>query len=151
MTGARKTEAARWFHQAGYGLKAARWNIEGGFYDTACFLAQQAGEKALKSLLYYLGSRKTALLTHSLVEMIQEAGKKVVVLKGALEKARELDLHYIPSRYPNSLPSGCPHQFYGQETAEKAAGAADRILALVTDHYRTAGETDILTDPDETK
>ena len=40
MSGKRKTEARRWFQQAYYDLKATRWNIEGGFYDTACFLAQ---------------------------------------------------------------------------------------------------------------
>ena len=53
----RKAEARRWLQQALYDLKAARWNIQGGFHDTACFLAQQAGEKALKSLLYYVGSK----------------------------------------------------------------------------------------------
>ena len=59
MTGKRKTEAKRWFQQAYYDLKATRWNIQGGFYDTACFLAQQAGEKALKSFLYFQGARRT--------------------------------------------------------------------------------------------
>ncbi len=81
-------------------------------YTTACFLAQQASEKALKSLLYYLGARRAALLTHSLVEMVQEGSKKVSSLLALLENAQELDLHYIPSRYPNGLPSGYPHQFY---------------------------------------
>jgi HEPN domain-containing protein len=70
MTGKRKTEARRWFQQALYDLKATRWNIEGKFYDTACFIAQQAGEKALKSILYFLGSRRKALMTHSTVEMV---------------------------------------------------------------------------------
>lgn len=77
MAGKRKIEAKRWFQQASSDLKASRWNAEGGFYDTACFLAQQAGEKALKSLLYYLGARRAALLTHSLFEMTQEAAKSV--------------------------------------------------------------------------
>lgn len=77
MAGKRKSEAKRWFQQASYNLKAVRWNIEGGFYDTACFLAQQAGEKVLKSILYYQGARRTALLTHSLLEMTQEAVKKL--------------------------------------------------------------------------
>ncbi|MBI3301728.1 MAG: HEPN domain-containing protein [Deltaproteobacteria bacterium] len=149
MTSKRKTEATRWFHQARYDLKASRCNIQGGFHDTACFLAQQAGEKALKSLLYYLGARRAALFTHSLVEMIQEGGKKVDTLPGLLEDARELDLHYIPSRYPNGLPSGYPHQFYGKETAEKAARAADKILTVVTGYYQAAGEVDILSEPDE--
>lgn len=60
MPGRRKDEAHRWFQQASYDLKAVEWNLQGGFYDTACFLAQQAAEKALKSLLYYLGARRTA-------------------------------------------------------------------------------------------
>jgi len=48
----RRTEAARWYRQASFDLKAARWNREGGFHDTACFLAQQAAGKALESLFY---------------------------------------------------------------------------------------------------
>ncbi|MGH7772533.1 MAG: hypothetical protein ACREQA_09905 [Candidatus Binatia bacterium] len=44
---------------------------------------------------------------------------------------------------------GYPHQFYGKETAEKAVGSADRIFISVTDHYRTSGETDILSEVEE--
>ncbi len=83
--------------------------------------------------------------------MTQEAGKKVKALKSVLEEARELDLHYIPSRYPNGLPSGYPHQFYGRETSEKAVAAADKIVTLIIDQYRSAGETDILSHEDEDK
>lgn len=144
MAGQRKAEAARWFKQAASDLKAARWNAKGEFYDTACFLAQQAGEKALKSLLYYLGARRAALLTHSLFEMTQEAMKKLDELEVLLDSARELDLHYIPSRYPNGLPSGYPHQFYGSETAESSIEAAARIFRAVETHYRNQGESDIL-------
>lgn len=143
MSGKRRTEAGRWFRQASYDLQAVRWNIQGGFYNTACFLAQQAGEKALKSLLYYLGARRTALLTHSLVEMVREVGKRPGT-PDLLEQARELDLHYIASRYPNGLPDGYPHQFYGQEMAERALGAAERILAAVARYYQEQGEKEIL-------
>lgn len=144
MAGKRKIEAKRWFQQASSDLKASRWNVEGGFYDTACFLAQQAGEKALKSLLYYLGASRAALLTHSLFEMTQEAAKKVEGLPTLLDVARELDLHYIPSRYPNGLPSGYPHQFYGKKTADSAIQAATKIFSTVETHYKTAGESEIL-------
>ena len=68
MSSRRKAEATRWWQQAGHDLRAVRWNIQGGFYATACFLAQQASEKALKSLLYYLGARRAALLTHAQVQ-----------------------------------------------------------------------------------
>jgi HEPN domain-containing protein len=40
MPGVRKAEARRWFQQAAYDLEAARWNVKGAFYDTACFLTQ---------------------------------------------------------------------------------------------------------------
>lgn len=148
MSGKRKAEATRWLRQAQYDVRAARWNIEGGFHDTACFLAQQAGEKALKSLLYYVGARRTALLSHSLVEMLGEAGARNEPLRRLLPDARELDLHYIPSRYPNGLPSGYPHAFYGREMAQRATEAADRILAAVVDHYRAAGETELAAGPE---
>jgi HEPN domain-containing protein len=170
----RRAEATRWFRQAD--LKAARWNREGGFHDTACFLAQQAAEKALKSLLYYLGARRTALLTHSLVEMTQElAGRRdapapappgtsppgpaaesrepaarsadasqprdTALIAALADDARSLDLHYVPSRYPNGLPGGYPHEFYGPELSGRAIEAADRIVQAVASWYRDAGET----------
>ncbi len=147
MTTKRNVEAHRWFQQAFYDLKATRWNIRGGFYDTACFLAQQAGEKALKSLLYYQGARRTALLTHSLVEMVREAGKKTSPVKDLLDQARELDLHYIPSRYPDGIPSGYPHQFYSKKVAEQALAAAEKIFSTVQVYF--AREKKILQDQEE--
>lgn len=148
MTGKRKTEARRWFQQALYDLKATRWNIEGEFYDTACFIAQQAGEKALKSILYFLGSRRKALMTHSTVEMVREAGLKINSMRDLLDDARELDLHYIPSRYPNGIPSGYPHQFYGKKNADQALVAAEKVFNSVKDYYLLEGHKDII-EPDE--
>ena len=144
MTGKRKSEARRWFQQAFYDLKAARWNIQGGFYDTACFLAQQAGEKALKSVLYYQGARRTALLTHSLVEMVREGEKKIKTMAELLDQGRELDLHYIPSRYPNGIPSGFPHQFYGKKVAQEAVMAAEKIFSFIRSFYQAQREKEIL-------
>jgi HEPN domain-containing protein len=151
MASRRKSEAQRWFQQAFYDLKAARWNIEGAFFDTASFLAQQAGEKALKSFLYYLGTRRTALLTHSLVEMVREIGAQSPPIAVLLEEARLLDLHYVPARYPNGLPSGYPHKFYGKQTAENAVRAAETIIEAVTEYYRRQGEKEILIDEDFTE
>jgi len=144
MTGKRKAEARRWFQQAYYDLKAAHWNIEGEFYDTACFLAQQAAEKALKSILYFTGSRRKALMTHSTVEMVREAGKKLHSLNELIYEARELDLHYIPSRYPNGIPSGYPHQFYGRKNADQALAAAEKIFNAIKDYYLSGEHDDII-------
>ena len=48
-----------------------------------------------------------------------------------LRYARELDRHYIPSRYPNAHPSGTPHEAYDEETSERALNAAERVIAFV--------------------
>lgn len=145
----RKTEARRWFLQARHDLQAARYNLDGGFFDITCFLCQQSAEKALKSLLYLLGKRRSALLTHSIVEMVRVVAKEITPV-GALETAAlELDLHYVPSRYPNGLPSGYPHLFYGRETAERALQHAEQLLGAVASHYRDHGETAILAEEGE--
>jgi HEPN domain-containing protein len=132
-------EARRWWLQAQHDLRAAAWNVEGGFYDTACFLTQQAAEKALKSLHYHLGSARRVLLTHSVVTLLQRASRGVPELAHCLEGGRELDLHYVPSRYPNGLPSGYPHEFYAQETAQRAIAASQRIVAAIEAYYRGQG------------
>jgi len=128
-------EAERWFLQARYDLKAALWNRDGGFYDTACFLSQQSAEKAFKSLLYYQGHRRK-LLSHSVVELVKHAKDSIPTIDLLLEAARKLDIHYMPSRYPNGLPSGYPHQFYSKETSEEAIKNAKMLLEAVDAFYR---------------
>ena len=44
---------------------------------------------------------------------------------------RELDRHYIGSRYPNFYPSGAPYKYYTRETAEKCLNYAASILKEV--------------------
>jgi HEPN domain-containing protein len=145
MTGKRREEATRWFQQALYDLKAALWNLEGGFYNTTCFLAQQCGEKALKALLYREGARRKAIFTHSLVEMLRELqARSLPEIDSLLEEGRLLDLHYIPSRYPNGLPSGYPYQFYGKKTAEQAIAAAEKVFNTVQEYFRSQGEIEII-------
>ncbi len=97
----RQEEARRWMLQAKFDLKAAEWNLEGGFFNTVCFLAQQSAEKALKSALYYSGASRTKLMTHSTVQLLAETGAFIQSAEGLMDDARELDLHYIPARYPN--------------------------------------------------
>jgi HEPN domain-containing protein len=144
MLEGRKLEARRWFQQARHDLRAVAWNIEGGFHDTASFLAQQSTEKAMKSLLYDLGLRRAALLTHSLLVMLTDVSKKLDKFEDLTGEARELDLHYIPSRDPNGLPGGLPCQFYDRETAQRAQEAAEKIISRVENYYMELREREIL-------
>jgi len=121
--------------QAKFDLKAVEWNLQGGFYNTACFLAQQSAEKALKSTLYYCGASRTKLMTHSTVQLLSEARHCIQSPESLMDDARELDLHYIPARYPNGLPGGYPHSFYGEKTARTALQCAERILEAVLGYY----------------
>jgi HEPN domain-containing protein len=132
----RREEAKRWMLQAKFDLKAAAWNLEGGFFNTVCFLAQQSAEKALKSALYYCGASRTKLMTHSTVQLLTEASAFIQFSEQFLDDARELDLHYIPARYPNGLPGGYPHSFYGKNTATEALRCAESILEVVSEYYR---------------
>jgi len=135
----RLKEAANWFKQAEYDFKAAKWNLNGGFYNTVCFLSQQAAEKALKALIYFSGISRQKLLTHSVFNLLKRTCEIIPELNEYFEEARELDLHYIPSRYPNGLVSGFPHQFYGEKTARDALEAGKKILEIVKNYFIQKG------------
>ncbi|RLI36564.1 hypothetical protein DRO60_05580 [Candidatus Bathyarchaeota archaeon] len=48
-----------------------------------------------------------------------------------VEKAKELDRHYIPTRYPNLHPEGAPMDYYTRADAERAvryAGGDTEVL-----------------------
>jgi len=121
-------EARRWFAQALRDLKAARDSIEDGNYEWSCFQAQQAAEKALKALLYAYGRSAWG---HSLVELLNYLRSVVEVGEELYVVARELDRHYIPSRYPNAFESGYPGMYYDRPTAERAIRCAEVVLEWV--------------------
>lgn len=83
-------------------------------------------------------------MTHSLVEMLQEATKQVPALADLLDEARKLDLHYIPARYPNGLPSGYPHEFYSKRMAGETLDAAEKVWRSIEGYYKDRGEENIL-------
>jgi len=84
-------------------------------------------------------------LTHSLWEMVREGSQKVPELNVVAKSARELDLHYIPSRHPNGLPDGYPHVFYDREMAEHALQASEKIVSVVREFFKTQGAEEIIT------
>ncbi|MEJ2033878.1 MAG: HEPN domain-containing protein [Deltaproteobacteria bacterium] len=80
----------------------ARHSFEGRFFAQTCFIAQQAGEKALKAICLYKGY--DIIRTHSLFQIVKTLGEN-----DRLEKlAKELDLYYVTSRYPDAFPAGAP-------------------------------------------
>ncbi len=57
-----------------------------------------------------------------------------------LSYARELDRHYIPSRYPNAYPDGTPHEAYGEEAASRALRAAEALVEFARRLLKCEGE-----------
>lgn len=123
-----RAEALRWVGQAADDLRFARVGLEEGFYAQACFLSQQAGEKALKGLRYLRGERR--VLGHSLVALVDSLADDLGDTTALRSLAIELDLHYVPARYPNGLPELAPFQAYGREQARRAIETAQGFVEL---------------------
>jgi len=103
-------EAERWFREANWDIETAKILHERGRYNASSFYAHQAGEKAVKALLYFVNESPWG---HSIREMLERFFESVGERdEKLLTHARELDRHYIPSRYPDAHPSGTPHEAY---------------------------------------
>lgn len=122
-------EGLRWLEQAEADSKTARDCLEDANYYASAFFSQQAAEKAAKGFLYSRGFR--ALITHSVVDLIEEASKFQKSFQELIDLGKELDRHYIGSRYPNFYPSGAPHRYYTREMSQTCLNYAMLILAEV--------------------
>ena len=119
--------ARTWFDQACADLAAAEDSAATGHHEWACFQAQQAGEKALKAVLYARG--RTSIVTHSLRRLLRESAGIDTGFADLDEDARLLDQHYIPTRYPNGLDSEMtPSAYYDEKDAERCLRSARLIL-----------------------
>lgn len=122
-------EGRRWLEQAMEDLKWAEdLALRGGYY-LACFLAQQAAEKALKGYLYARGEE--IVLGHSVERLCHAA---VVHDRDFSEKCGTwaiLDSYYIPTRYPNNLPDSIPARVYTEKAAQEAVKLAREVVEFI--------------------
>jgi len=126
-----RRESERWLDEALWDLETARILHKNARYNAACFYAQQAAEKAMKALLYSLNEAAWGHSVRILIERyIEKTGDRDA--EALLSDARELDRHYIPSRYPNAHPSGTAHEAYDQKTSENAIKSSERIVELAS-------------------
>ena len=122
-----ENEAKRWFFQAENDFSFVKWvRKEGSFFDKGCFIAQQAGEKALKACLYACGERR--IIGHSLFELTQALCAKDGCFHALINQAKRLDRFYIPTRYPNGLPGGCPFQVFTAEDISEACEDVKEVM-----------------------
>lgn len=124
-------EAGRWFHQAQRDLDDANFAREGKRYNLACFLSQQAAEKALKAFLYFQGVEQ--VWGHSVIELCNDASDFAPDFIALKPFGASLDKYYIPTRYPDGLPGGIPADAYLEEDANSAINKSTAIIKLVAE------------------
>jgi HEPN domain-containing protein len=123
------SEAERWLAQARRDLDDARYAAAGERWNLACFLAQQAAEKALEAHLFARGAE--TVWGHSVAELCQEAGRHDPALAELGREVAALDQYYIPTRYPNGLPGGIPADAYGRADGDRALALCARVIEAV--------------------
>ena len=122
-----------WLKQAERDLEFARENIDDGYFEWISFIAQQAAEKAVKSLFYKLNMEPWG---HSISRLLEEVKEKVDVPDDIIECSKYLDKLYIPTRYPNGFSEGYPGKYYTEDEARKAIDYAEKIIVFVKKFVR---------------
>lgn len=118
--------SADWMDQARGDLAHARQDLDTGFYDWACFSAQQGAEKAVKAVFQKRGAEAWG---HSVADLLDALSEIHTLPDELIERALALDKAYIPSRYPDAHPSGSPRRRY---TKREASALIDDATAIIT-------------------
>ncbi len=120
------SEAKIWLSYAKSDLDAAYALLDSGdfFPRQICFLAQQAGEKALKAILVFLDMKfpKTHDLDH-IRELLPEGWE----VKEKFPELYELSVWAVESRYPGHTPDVVEHE--ARETLLLAEMVFDAVKA----------------------
>lgn len=123
--------ATDWLTQGRRDLELARHAATGGFYEWACFAAQQGAEKGVKAVVAALGGEARG---HAIVAIATSLTDKAGLSPELLDAARRLDRHYIPTRYPNGFDRGTPRDYFTAADATQAITDADAILGFCARH-----------------
>lgn len=120
-----------WFRQAEADFRHASHAREDGDFEWACFAAHQAAEKAVKSVYE---AHHLEGWGHTISTLLGNLPEPMKVPEETIVKAKALDKHYIPTRYPNGFESGAPTDFYTAEDADQAITHARAILDFCRRH-----------------
>lgn len=120
-------EALRWLTTAREDLAAATALEDREMYSHCCFLAQQAAEKAMKSVWIEVDEDPWG---HSIQKLIRELPSTCSTgrFDELVHAASTLDRYYIPARYPNGLPDLTPGTTFDVEDAMVALKSAIAII-----------------------
>jgi HEPN domain-containing protein len=76
----------------------------------------------------HYGRGARVVLGHNVRALIESLHPGVAELAALLDDARDLDVFYVATRYPNGLESGTPAEAFGSQQSARALAAAESIL-----------------------
>ena len=129
-----EAEAIRWYMQGAKDAKTAEKNARAGDFEVSCFLFQQAAEKILKGYLYMKGER--TLTSHSVLKLAQRCAAFDPKFQTLNDPCVQLDVLYLPTRYPFALPGGAPYEFFTLAHAQKALDAYQALYRVVYENFK---------------
>ncbi len=123
-------EFERWLASAISTLKSAMSDKSAGFYNWACFKAQQSAEYAVKAFLKGIGSDSFG---HSVSLLLKKAdfNKKLINI------AKTVDKYYIPTRYTDAWAEGSPEDYYTIDNANEAIECSESIIKEIEDRWKS--------------
>ena len=123
------SEAKRWMAAAKDDLDSAIILKREKKFAHSCFHSQQAAEKAVKSVWYFIDADPWG---HSIKKLIDDLAPVNPSFFQSLEPLNKigltLDRFYIPTRYPNGLPDITPDVAFTEEDADSAVESAEKIV-----------------------
>lgn len=121
---------ADWLRQAHRDLGHAEGAVAAEHYEWSCFAAQQAAEKALKAVFQRLGA---VAWGHSVAALLTSLPAPYAADEDLLNRAKALDKHYIPTRYPNGFEQGAPMDYYTRPEAERSIEDGRAVIGFCED------------------
>ena len=127
-----------WIRQSRKDYQHALHSLDAGDYEWSCFAAHQAAEKAVKAVCEANGLEAWE---HSVTFLLASLPTELKPAASLQDTARQLDRHYIPSRYPDSHPGGAPLDYYTATEAKTACSHAEEVLRFAETILAGLGST----------
>ncbi len=123
-----RPEIEAWHEEALWDLENAPLMYDNQRWSSCVFHVHQAAEKACKAFLFSLGKTPWGHIVSVFFADYLQATKKN--RDELIECAKDLDRHYIPSRYPFGSMDIAPHKLYTKKIAAEARCCAKQIVEL---------------------
>jgi HEPN domain-containing protein len=122
------SRADDWLRQGRRDLDHARRARADGDHEWACFAAHQAAEKGLKAVFQTRGEEAWGHTVSGLLGVLVRDPNDPL-----MNRAKALDKHYVPTRYPNGFASGAPMDYYTDADSARAIDDAETIISYCQD------------------